>query len=129
MALPYDIDTKRRVVTITVPSASRVGDASGLLEAVIADARYEPGFAFLIDRRAVRTPPHPDDVRATLDVVRRQGAALSGARWAIVVSDDVAAASGTLALSDALTALGAGFEVRAFLVLADALRWLGLGEP
>lgn len=54
--------------------------------AILADARYQPGFGFLVDRRAA-APTSPAYARFAAQLAQQLGDQLVGARLAVVVPD------------------------------------------
>src|SRR5215212_5161422 len=119
MALVYDIDPRRRIVTITgdyaQPDEWRV-----LLAAIARDPEYSPGYSFLRDVRVSAHPVGPEAVVGIIAVVRESWKRL-GARRAAVLSrpgiDVPAMIAHALAEDERL-------PLRAFNDYADAMAWL-----
>jgi hypothetical protein len=87
MSILTTVDVARRLVTMRYEGASPTAQewAASLLEVFKAPG-YEPGFAFLVDRRGVPSPT-ADWVRFTVSFRERHAAQIAGSRWAVVVSD------------------------------------------
>ena len=95
------------------------------MDAVLADAAHQPGFSFLVDRRA-SPAPSVELARAIADYLRRHSRELGDARTAIVVQDH--AGYGMARMQEALNAT-ANFESRAFTDIDAAVDWLGIDGP
>jgi hypothetical protein len=131
VALVYTTDARQRLVVVTSMRHPTLAETTATLDAIFADPAYAPGFAFLYDRRRDATPPEPQAVRGLFDYFARRTHLVAGARCAVVLAPDVASARGTLLAVDAAVS-ELSTQVRLFLRMEDALRWLGVprsGKP
>jgi hypothetical protein len=122
MPLTYDIDAARRLVLITATGAPVPNEWFETMEAVTADARYEPGFDILYDRRNLDHTPDTMYVRAWVfrhaDLMKETG----DGKLAVVVDQPVVYGMIRMASAFAETA---GATVNVFWNLDEALMWLG----
>ena len=124
MALVYDIDAGRRLVTITGDYAEPA-EWRSLLTRIAADPRYGGGFSFLRDLRASARPVDADAVAGIIAVVRQMWDRLSAHRAAILTRPGVDVQTPAL-IAHAL-AEDQNLPLRAFDSMEDALQWLGAG--
>lgn len=119
-AITHTIDAESRLVHVVYGPSFDFEAWEATMRAVFGDPAYEPGFGFMIDRRAT-VPPEPADVRRMVAFIGRHRPQISGSRWAFVTSGpaDYGMARMVQALaSDHPTTL------RIFETPAAALAWL-----
>jgi hypothetical protein len=119
MALTYEIDPGRRLVTITGEYADEAG-WKALLLALIDDPAYERGFAFLRDLRSARHPVDASTVVRIFEVVRPFWDLLGARRGAIVTPRNMDAA----AVVPHALANAEDLPLRAFTSYDAAMEWL-----
>jgi hypothetical protein len=125
VALVYTTDPRLRLVVVTSTRHPTLAETVATLDAIFADPAYAPGFAFLYDRRRDPAPPEPRSVQGLFDYFADRRHLIGAARCAVVLAPDVAPARGTLlAVDAAVTELST--QIRLFLRMEDALRWLGV---
>jgi hypothetical protein len=122
MPVQYRIEPAQRVVMITHTGLVDVPCWSRTMDAVLADAAHQPGFSFLVDRRAAPAPS-VQLARAIADYLRQHSRELGDSRAAIVVQDH--AGYGMARMQEVLNAT-ANFESRAFTDIDAAAAWLGI---
>ena len=122
MALDYTLDREHRLVTITGDYSTPDAWAA-LLARIQRDTRLKPGFAFLRDLRAARTPVDAAAVVGIMDAVRRAWPLVQPSRGAILTPHtfDVNALTAH-ALADSH-----GLPVRMFTNYEAAIEWLREG--
>jgi hypothetical protein len=117
--LQYVIDPARRLTTIT-GEYSAAGEWKTLLQAILSDPQWQPGFAFLRDLRGATTPVDAATVLRIMEVVKQFWPLLRPRRAAILTPrefDPAAMAAHALADTE-------GLPVRMFSSLETALEWL-----
>ena len=126
MAVTYTIDEGERMVRVhyaTKPSGEELAE---LMESVIGDPRYRPGFKWLVDRRDAGAADTNDLRRVTLFVEEHQDA-FTGCRLALVVASPAAYGMGRMAQA---FAQDFPVHIEVFRDLDGAERWLrGVGTP
>ena len=123
MPLAYEIDPRRRIVTITGEYAEPA-EWRALLAAIGDDPAYPGGCSFLRDLRDSRHPVTPESVMGIMTVVGEFWAQLQVRRAAIVTRpgiDPAATVAHALAEDRRL-------PLRAFTSHDDAIAWLS-GDP
>lgn len=125
MGLRYAIDVGEHLVTVTVSDRVSYEEWEVMIQAVLADPAYQPGFDFLSDRRTANPPPTIDAIRRGMAFFEIHREKLSNCRWALVVAG--AAAYGMGRMTEALAA-ETGVRVKVFTEMDDARRWL-LPQP
>jgi hypothetical protein len=122
MPISFEVDARRRLVRLGYTGATpNIQAWEAVMTAILQDPRYQPGFGFLIDRRAV-PPPDAPFVRATVLFRENHAAELAGARWAVVVSDP--ANYGMARMGQALGDAQTHVQQRAFTDVDEAEAWL-----
>jgi hypothetical protein len=120
MAVSYSIAPTTRIVRVKL-----LGDFEGWkdgMHVLLSDSANRPGLGFLIDRRdaePVTTRFMEDLVRVVLD----NRMALTGTRWAIVVSDSPSSLSAEL-VAELADSSRLSIQIRRFRDLDAAEAWL-----
>jgi hypothetical protein len=87
MSITAEVDAERRLVRLRYNGAPPTFDEwTQAMREIFRDPAYEPGFDFVVDRRAVG-PPSGEFVRSTIAFRQRHSNDLSYGRWAVVVRD------------------------------------------
>jgi hypothetical protein len=86
MTMTNRIDRDARVVRIEFHSNPSFAEAEPMLQALVREPAYEPGFGFLVDRRST-APPSADYVRSLAAFFALHEARFAGCRWALLVSN------------------------------------------
>ena len=88
MGINYSIDAEARIVRLEYLGEASIEEFEATMKAIFRSPAYEPGFAFLCDRRGgdVATP---DYVRRIVAFAQLHKAQVAGSRWATVVSSTV----------------------------------------
>jgi hypothetical protein len=120
--IDYTIHTSSRVVAITSHEDPSIEEWIAVLEAVLADPKFEPGFVFLSDRRAVTAPASTSFIEQAAAYLSERPAVFGGSRWAILV--DTPGSYGMARMGQAIVNDQSSLEVRIFRDPADALMWL-----
>ena len=120
MQIAYDLDPSAKLVTMRCENAS-VAEWLSAMRAVIAEARYRPGFSFLLDQCGLVAAPATDELRAVAQFVRTHALELEQSRWAVVAHTPLALA---MARVSSVFFEEFGVEVRAFDDAAAARAWL-----
>jgi hypothetical protein len=119
VALDYSISEENRLVRVVYRGVSTFPEWIETMNKILKDPRFRPGFAFLIDRRAVPPP----EVSFTEDVVRwleRHKTQLgSDHRSATVVTDNA-----SYGMARMIQGLTGSSNIRVFTNLAEAEEWL-----
>jgi hypothetical protein len=121
MPLTYAIESDTRIVAVVVSAPPSVDDYRRLLDTILSDPAYRPGYHFLVDRRAVAVVPDTQRVWAMtplLDVIARWG---GPCRMAVVTDGD--ATYGMMRMASVLGS-DTGVEVGAFRDPDMARDWL-----
>lgn len=125
VAINYRIDTRERVVYLTITGESPFDEWEGALRRVLADPAYVKGFNFLTDRRGQSDMPGQDFPLKVLRLLISHTGEMGRYRWAAVIPWP--APFGTLRMF-AILAEEADIHVEAFSDYDTARRWL-LGLP
>jgi hypothetical protein len=123
--ITYVIDVVRGVVRVEM--TVRVGPAAtvGFLQRLALDPLLRPAMPQLVDFTRVVAPPTADESESVAQAFTRLRDRFAGARCAVVVADPLV--FGAIRQFAALAARAA-VEVRPFLDVREAERWLGLPE-
>ncbi|MBV9926078.1 MAG: hypothetical protein JOZ96_13755 [Acidobacteria bacterium] len=121
MAVSYRIDTRERIVYLTVTGQSPFKEWEAAMERVLADPAYVRGFDFLTDRRAQMDVPGPEFPRQVLRFLIEHTREMGRYRWAAVSQRE--ATFQTLRMFSIL-AEEADIHVQSFRDYEEALRWL-----
>ena len=125
MPIRYTIDVARGVVRVVMTGVVEPSETLRFLEQLAADAALRPAMPQLVDFTGVAEPPTAADSESVAQGFARLRHRFEGARCAVVVADPLA--FGAIRQFAAL-ALRAAVEVRPFLDVREAERWLGLPE-
>jgi hypothetical protein len=120
MSLRYSIDRTARVVRLDYDTNPSFPEAERVLRALLADAAYEPGFSFLVDRSSIG-PPSTEYVRNLVAFVRANEHAFEGSRWALVASGPAVYGMGRMSQ---LLASGIPIRISIFRDVETAEAWL-----
>jgi hypothetical protein len=88
MPIESSIDPAQRLITIRYTDPYTFQEWSASLTSVLSDARFRPGYSFLIDRRDVEAPS-AEFVREIDRFKRARRVAFGPVQFAIVVNSDV----------------------------------------
>ena len=121
MPITYAVQSQDRIVVVTLSGDLAVSDYSTTLQTALADPRYEPGSAIILDARAIEPLPSVDDLRG-LVAVARELSARSVHPFAIVVANDLQYLAGRLFAT--LASATINLETRVFRTMDVALAWL-----
>jgi hypothetical protein len=121
MPMTPTIDPDQRLVTILFTADPSFDEWKATMEAIFAHPDYRPGFNFLGDRRAVRTPPERSYFERTVEFTNAHADQVRGARWATLVATP--AGYGMARVAQVLADEGP-IEVGVFTELSAAMGWL-----
>ena len=125
MPIHYAIDRARRVVHIEMSGAVGPIETLEFLERLAADPELRPAMAQLVDFRRVQAAPSLPDSEAVAQGFARLRYRFEGVRCAVLVSDPLMYGA---IRQLALLAARAAVDVRPFVDVRGAQRWLGLPE-
>ena len=98
------IDAKAKIVHLEYRGEVAIDEFRTVIEAVFGDPAYRPGFGFLVDRR--HTPPAQEGyVASAVEVAFQNQPMLTGARWAVVVSNPASVKAARMGIEFAHRAL------------------------
>jgi hypothetical protein len=120
MSSRYTIDPVNRIVRIDYAGSAGFDDWHRTFRTLLDDDDYEPGLAFLGDRRGCQ-PPSTEDVRRMLAFLEEYEDRFDETRWAVV--GDQMAELGMVRMAQLLS-IGAPVEVEYFWSVDEALDWL-----
>jgi predicted ATPase len=120
VSISYDFELAARLVVMRCQRAP-VGEWVVAMHEVLADARFEPGLAFLLDECGLVVAPTVEELREAATFVRSNYDAFASSRWAIVAHSPVALA---LARAAAVFFEEFGIEAGAFQEADAARAWL-----
>jgi hypothetical protein len=124
MKLSYSIDPVARVVEFHYTGSPDFAEWSAVMEAILADPAFHPGYGFLTDRRFVSEAPTTEYVQNVMAFLRKHQAAIGPARWAAVVSGP--ASYGMVRMAQHLGS-ELPFQIQVFTDEVMARRWLEEG--
>ena len=125
MPIRYVIDRVRGIVRVEMTGAPTPEDTVRFLERLAVDPSLRPAMPQLVDFTRVEAPPTADESESVAQAFARLRAHFAGARCAVLVADSLV--FGAIRQFAAL-AVRASVEVRPFLDVREAERWLGLPE-
>lgn len=121
MPITFVVNPHERIVVVTLSGRLCVADYASKLEEAVADPRYEPGSAILLDARPIDPLPTVDDLRGLVQLARELSA--RGVRpFAIVVANDLQYLAGRLFAT--LASATINLETRVFRTMDVAQEWL-----
>jgi hypothetical protein len=119
--ITYVVHPHDRIVAVTLAGNLGVSDYAAKLREAIADPRYEPGSAMLVDARMLEPLPTVEDLRGLVHLARELSA--RGVQpFAIVVANDLQYLAGRLFAT--LAGATINLETRVFRTLHVAREWL-----
>jgi hypothetical protein len=89
MAVSFRIDPHSRIVFITTAGDSGLSEWTDVMNAILADSLYRPGFNFLSDRRQQSNVPAKEFAKAAADFLKQHAGQMGQFRWA-TLSDNPA---------------------------------------
>jgi hypothetical protein len=118
--MEYSIEPSTRLVRLKYSGAVSFEEWAATMKAVFGNARYRPGFRFLVDRRLAFAPT-TEYVERAVAFARRHRGEVSGSRWALVI-----AGSGTFGMMQLgqMLAKDLPTESCVFKNVDEAERWL-----
>jgi hypothetical protein len=115
----FTICPERRFVRLVYRGVATYAEWASVMDSIIAHPDFQPGFAFLIDRRAV-PPPTAAFVDRAVDYIARHANQLGGDfQSATVVADKV-----SYGMARMVQGLSGSEHMRIFTTVADAEKWL-----
>jgi hypothetical protein len=119
--ITFVVNPHEGIVVVTLSGKLRVADYASKLEQALADPRYQPGSAILLDARPIDPLPTFDDLRGLVHLARELSA--RGVRpFAIVVANDLQYVTGRLFAT--LASATINLETRVFRTMDVAQEWL-----
>ena len=122
MAVSYAIGPTARIVRLTLVGDATFEQWTHGMRVILSSATYQPGFGFLVDRRAAE-PASAEFMADAVAFLRSNQRALAGARWAIVVSEGHGSQAGQL-MAELAQASRLPIPIRTFREIAKAEAWL-----
>jgi hypothetical protein len=119
--ITYEVQSQDRIVVVTLAGDLALSDYRAAVREALADPRYEPGSAIVLDARALEALPSLDDIRG-LVYVARELSARAVEPFAIVVATDVQLLAGRLFATFAGATIN--LETRVFRGMDAAMEWL-----
>ena len=123
MPIHYVVDIARGVVRVEMAGVLAPAETLRFLERLASDPALRPAMPQLVDFTRVEVPPTADESESVAQGFARLRNHFAGARCAVVVADPLV--FGAIRQFAALAAR-ASVEVRPFLDVREAERWLGL---
>jgi hypothetical protein len=119
--LSYSIDSRARLVLFHYAGSADFSEWAAVMQSLLSDPEYRPGFGFLTDRRSQIEIPSTAFVRSVIDFLHRNGEAIGVKRWATVVGSPAGYGMGRMAqqLGHELP-----FEIEIFSDVETARSWL-----
>jgi hypothetical protein len=117
----YRMDAARRRVYSTLEGSVELHEMTGMIDAVVSDPLFVPGFTVLSDHRRVARPISSAQLHAFLGHLAATER-LAGTRWSVVTVQ--AASYAMMQLMRSLIPLYARLEIAVFTTVADAEAWL-----
>lgn len=121
MPITVTFDAQRRLIRFTLVGTLETAEMLNAVKSVLAETDGTDGHDVLSDHRELLTPATPEQVRALLDFLARNGNAVRGGRCAVVVNSE--ASYGMIRMM-AARAETLGIEVRPFWKIEDAESFL-----
>jgi hypothetical protein len=90
MTMRYTIEPDRRLVRVVWEGNVPIQEWADMMDHVIADPRFQKGFRFLSDRRAVTRAPTADEIRTSVDYFANHQHELGHTHWAILTAPGAA---------------------------------------
>jgi hypothetical protein len=122
MEMNYRIDPARGFVLLTASARPTIERWTALMDRVLADPAFQPGYSFVADYRNVVVPPDRAYVDAQVVYAQSKAAIIGPLRWAIIVPSRPQAAH---AVTQALDTVAGRPDVtlRAFTDFEAGIRW------
>ena len=127
MGISYSIDEAARIVRVVHSGDSPIEEYEAVLTAIFCSPLFQPGFAFLIDRRRFESPPAAF-VRRLIEFLNQNRRSLAGARWAVVVESPAGYGMGRMGQMLA-EGTGDAVTVCVFRDVGEAESWLRNPSP
>jgi SpoIIAA-like len=121
MPITYAVQPHEPIVIATLAGNLQLRDYRDTLHRALADPRYQPGSAILLDVRAVDRLPSIDDLRGLVGLARELSAR-AVEPFAIVVATDLQFVAGRLFAT--LASATINLETRVFRTMDAAMSWL-----
>jgi hypothetical protein len=115
------MDAERRRVYSTLEGSVELHEMTGMIDALVSDPRFTPGFTVLSDHRRVTRPISSAQLHAFMEHLA-DTERLAGTRWSVVTVQ--AASYAMMQLMRGLIPLYARLEIAVFTTVADAEAWL-----
>jgi hypothetical protein len=125
VAIHYVIDIARGIVRIEMTGGVGPGETLQFLERLATEPALRRGMPQLVDFTRVQAPPTAAESERVAQGFARLRHRFEGARCAVVVADPVVFGA---IRQFAVLAVRAAVEVRPFLDVREAKRWLGLPD-
>jgi hypothetical protein len=123
--ITYRIDPRRKRVYCTIEGTVELPEMVALVESVIGDPDFAPGFGILSDHRRVDRALTSAQLHGFLDFLSRVAERLQGSRFAVVTLK--AASYAMMQVLRTLLPHRAGIPMEVFTTLQDAEAWLDAG--
>jgi hypothetical protein len=127
MAVSYAIGPMAGIVRITLVGDATLEQWTHGMRVILSSPTYQPGFGFLIDRRAAE-PATAEFMADVVGFLRSNQAALSGARWAIVLPE-ARGSDGAYFAAELAERGRLPIPIRTFRDIAKAEAWLRETAP
>lgn len=121
MPITYAVHSHERIVVVTLTGSLQLREYRDALHRALADKRYVPSSAILLDARAVDRLPSIDDLRGLVSLARELSAR-AVEPFAVVVATDLQYLAGKLFAT--LASATINLETRVFRTMDAALWWL-----
>jgi hypothetical protein len=122
--LEYEFDLDRRYVRVIYHRQPRFDEWEDTMSAIFGDARLQPAFGILLDRRSISRAASTSYIRRMVDFIDAKSERFGLNSWAIVVSDLTSFGAGRMAEQIAHKA-----TIRTFRSFDEAQKWLDAGAP
>jgi hypothetical protein len=122
VALTFEIDPQLGLVLIARSHNPTFEEWRIFMEGLLADPRFQPGFAIVDDRRDDRVVPSRTEVEISAAWIRMNAARLGHMRWAVVLDPTALASFGMVRVGEFLTDRS-GVSLRAFTSIETARAW------
>lgn len=121
MPITYAVHSHERIVVVTLTGTLQLRECRDALNRALADPRYRPDSAILLDARAVERLPSIDDIRGLVSLARELSAR-AVEPFAVVVATDLQYVAGRLFAT--LASATINLETRVFRTMDAAMSWL-----